>query len=229
MECGLTCIAGGIDIESALQAFYIKVKDKVALTMKYFFWFFTFLLLGACGDTGSDNNGTSVVAAVDSSKAQTALVSQEIPNFSDQEPIMSLRAGGDDWDLVNLSLLAPVLPGIVDLGQVDDLWMSVFPPTSVVQVRFLAGPDSPVTYVNAAMVFSDNPLPAYFETDARGESPKYYVKTGVAANVYFVWDELVVPEGADDYEKSRNKGLLPTLRDWSPAETLEHRLLKLAN
>jgi len=33
---------------------------------------------------------------------------------------MSLRAGGDDWDLVNLSLLAPVLPGIVDLGQVDD-------------------------------------------------------------------------------------------------------------
>ncbi|QAY90810.1 hypothetical protein CUN63_13100 [Pseudomonas sp. ACM7] len=194
MECGLTCIAGGIDIESALQAFYIKVKDKVALTMKYFFWFFTFLLLGACGDTGSDNNGTSVVAAVDSSKAQTALVSQEIPNFSDQEPIMSLRAGGDDWDLVNLSLRAPVLPGIVDLGQVDDLWMSVFPPTSVVPVRFLAGPDSPVTYVNAAMVFSDNPLPAYFETDARGESPKYYVKTGVAANVYFVWDELVVPE-----------------------------------
>lgn len=189
----------------------------------------TFLLLGACGDTGRDNNGKSPVAAIDAFVADATLVTQEVPDLSDQEPVMSLRAGGDDWDLMNLSLLAPVLPGIVDLGQVDDFWMSVFPPTSVVQVRFLAGPDLPVTYVKAAMVFSDNPLPAYFETDARGESPKYYVKTGVAANVYFVWAELVVPEGADDYEKSRNKGLLPTLRDWSPGETLVHRLLKLAN
>lgn len=189
----------------------------------------TFLLLGACGDTGRDNNGRSSVSASDASRAGASLEAWEIPDFSDQEPIMSLRSGGDEWDLANISLLVPVLPGVVDLGQVDDLWMAVFPPTSVVQVRFLAGPDSPVAYVKAAMVFSDNPLPVYFETDARGESPRYYVKTGVAANVYFVWDELVVPEGADDYEKSRNKGLLPTLLDWSPGESLLHRFLKSPN
>ncbi|MEO4012856.1 hypothetical protein [Pseudomonas rossensis] len=192
------------------------------------FWLLSFLMLGACGDAGRES-GTPSVVVENHSENDTALVSQEIPDFSDQEPVFSLRAGGDEWDLGNFTSRALILPGIVDLGQVDDLWMTLFPRTSLIQVKILAGPDSPVKHVNMAVVFSTNPVPAYFETDARGESPEYYVQTGIVAKVYFVWDELVVPEGADDYEKSRNKGLLPTLRDWSPGETLVHRLLKLTN
>lgn len=192
------------------------------------FWLLSFLLLGACGDASRDS-GTPSVVVENHIENDTALVSQEIPDFSDQEPVVSLRAGGDEWDLGHFTSRALILPGIVDLSQVDDFWMTLFPRISLIQVRILAGPDSPVKHVNMAVVFSNNPVPAYFETDARGESPEYYVQTGIVAKVYFVWDELVVPEGADDYEKSRNKGLLPTLRDWSPGETLVHRLLKLAN
>lgn len=194
-----------------------------------YLWILVFFLLSGCD---SDNKSVASLTEAAGTGYQSridSILGQDIPDFSDQESVMSLCAGGDEWDLANISLLAPDLPGIVDLGQVDDLWMSVFPPTSVIQVRFLAGPNTPMTYVNAAMVFSNNPLPAYFESDAGGESPKYYVQTGVAVKVYFVWDELIVPEGADDYERSRNKGLLPTLRDWNPTEALMHRLLKLAN
>jgi hypothetical protein len=193
-----------------------------------YLWILMFFVL-----TGCDNANQSFAAETEATKVEAhsgndaTLIGKDIPDFSDQTPIMSIRAGGDEWGLADITLLAPDLPGIADLGQVDDLWMVMFPPTSLIQARFLAGPDTPVTYVNAAVVFSNNPVPAYFETDAQGESPRYYVQTGVVAKVYFVWDELVVPEGADDYEKSRNKGLLPTLRDWHPSEVLMPRLMQL--
>lgn len=195
--------------------------------MMKFFWLLTFLLLGACGDAGRDSGTPSVVVG-NRVENDTARVSREIPDFSDQEPVVSLRAGGDEWDLGDFTPRALILPCIVDLGQVVDPWMTLFPRISLIQVRILAGPDSPLTHVNMAVVFSNNPIPAYFETDARGDSPEYYVQTGVVAKVYFVWDELIVPEGADDYEKSRNKGLLQMLRDWNPSQVLMQRLLKLA-
>lgn len=182
---------------------------------------------------GCDNANQSSVAVTESTKVEAhsendaMLYGEDFPDFSDQTPIMPIRAGGDEWDLADIILLAPDLPGIVDLWKVGELWMAMFPPTSLVQVRILAGPDSPVTRVNMAVVFSNSPLPAYFETDVQGESPRYYVQTGVIAKVYFVWDELIVPEGADDYEKSRNKGLLPTLRDWHPTDVLMPRLMQL--
>ncbi|APC18993.1 hypothetical protein BLL42_26040 [Pseudomonas frederiksbergensis] len=193
-----------------------------------YLWALVFLAL-----TGCDNANQSFVAVTEPTKVEAhsgndaTLIGEDIPDFSDQTPFMSIRAGGDEWGLADIALLAPDLPGIVDLGQVGELWMAMFPLTSLVQVRFLAGPDSPVTHVNMAVVFSNSPLPAYFETDAQGESPRYYVQIGVVANIYFVWDELIVPEGADDYEKSRNKGLLPTLRDWHPTEVLMPRLMQL--
>ncbi|WP_027926336.1 hypothetical protein [Pseudomonas sp. URMO17WK12:I12] len=173
--------------------------------MMKLFWLLTFLLLGACGDAGRERGTTSTVVE-NRIENGTALVSQEIPDFSDQEPIVSLRAGGDEWDLSDFTPRALILPGIVDLGQINDPWVMLFPRISLVQVRILAGPESPVKHVNMAVVFSNNPVPVYFETDTRGYSPAYYVQTGIGAKVYLVWDELIVPEGADDYEKSRNKG-----------------------
>lgn len=38
---------------------------------------------------------------------------------------------------------------------------------------------------------------------------------------------FVLTGGADDYVKSRNKGLLPTMRDWHPTDVFMPSLMQL--
>jgi type VI secretion system secreted protein VgrG len=71
------------------------------------------------------------------------------------------------------------------------------------KVQFVTSSGDPVDDLAAAFIFPDKASPLIFHSDANGHSPQTKADSIQTADVHLIWDDFGVPDGADDYERSR--------------------------
>jgi uncharacterized protein involved in type VI secretion and phage assembly len=73
------------------------------------------------------------------------------------------------------------------------------------QLKFVTRRGQPVKSVKAALIVPSESAPQISRSNADGLHPRVRTDAEEPVKAHLVWDEVVVPSGADDYEASRKK------------------------
>ena len=121
-------------------------------------------------------------------------------------PLAKINAGGSPGKGSGIGILAAALPLIADQARAGNLLDRARKQEHYdEQVRFVTRRGTPIKGVKTAIILPSDSAPKLSKSDADGRHPRIQTNGVENAKVHLLWDELVVPTGADDYETSRNK------------------------
>jgi len=122
-------------------------------------------------------------------------------------PVVKINAGGSPGSGTGIGILAPVIPLIADQARAGNTLKSgtANSPKYDEQIRFVTGLGQPIKSVKAAIILPSSVAPKISKSNTEGLHPRVVSDSEETAEVHLMWDELIVPEGSDDYEASRNK------------------------
>jgi type VI secretion system secreted protein VgrG len=116
------------------------------------------------------------------------------------------NAGGAAGVGTVIGLLPAVLPVAVDMARAGDLLGTAIKQEHYdEQLRVVTSTGAPVKGLKVAVTIPGVAAPQIMETDADGRLPRIKTDAPADVQVHLAWDKITVPEGADDYERSRNK------------------------
>jgi len=119
---------------------------------------------------------------------------------------IKINSGGGPGTGTGIGILPAVLPWIADQARAGNVLQAKKPQQHFdEQLRFVTRTGLPVKGVKAAIVLPSETSPRLYKSDVDGRYPRLQTEVAETAKVHLLWDELVVPMGADDYETSRNK------------------------
>jgi type VI secretion system secreted protein VgrG len=120
-------------------------------------------------------------------------------------PVVKANAGGTPGNGTGIGALAPSLPLIVDQARAGNVLDNKAVKSYYEKVQFVTSSGDPVGGLAAAFILPDKVSPVIFRSDADGNSPQTKADSIQTADVHLIWDDFGVPDGADDYERSRKK------------------------
>ena len=120
-------------------------------------------------------------------------------------PVVRVNAGGSPGIGTEVGALVPGLPLIVDQARAGNVLDNKAVKNYYEKVQFVTTSGDPVEGLAAAFILPDKVSPVIFRSDADGHSPQTKADAIQTADVHLVWDDFGVPDGADDYERSRKK------------------------
>ena len=115
------------------------------------------------------------------------------------------ECGGAARTGTGVNALVPGLPLIADQGRAGSVSDNKAVTRYYGKVQFVTSSGDPVEGLTAAFILPNQAAPVIFVSDADGYSPQIKADSVQTADVYLVWDDFGVPDGADDYERSRKK------------------------
>jgi type VI secretion system secreted protein VgrG len=119
---------------------------------------------------------------------------------------IKINSGGAPGAGRGLSILPAVLPWIADQARAGNLLdQARRQERHDEQVRFVTRHGNPIPGVKAAIILPSESAPQLSRSDPDGRHPRLQTNAMETADVHLVWDELVIPSGADDYATSRKK------------------------
>jgi type VI secretion system secreted protein VgrG len=119
---------------------------------------------------------------------------------------IKINSGGGPGKGSGIGILAAALPLIADQARTGSLLDRARKQEHYdEQVRFVTGKGSPINGVKTAIILPSESAPKLSKSDTDGRQPRIQTNSAENAEVHLIWDELVVPAGADDYEASRKK------------------------
>ena len=119
---------------------------------------------------------------------------------------IKMNSGGGPGKGTGIGILAAALPLIADQARAGNLLDRARKQEHYdEQVRFVTRRGTPIKGVKTATILPSENAPKLSKSDADGHQPRIQTNGVESAEVHLIWDELVVPNGADDYETSRNK------------------------
>jgi hypothetical protein len=113
--------------------------------------------------------------------------------------------GGSAGNGAGVKALVPGVPLIADQARAGSVSDNKAVTSYYGKVQFVTSSGDPVEGLTAAFVLPNKAAPVIFVSDADGYSPQIKADSVQTADVYLVWDDFGVPDGADDYERSRKK------------------------
>ena len=122
-------------------------------------------------------------------------------------PVIKINAGGSAGSGTGIGILVPGLPRVADQARAGNKLKSAAAnsPKYDEQIRFVTGLGQPSKSVRAAIVLPSSVAPKISTSNTDGLHPRVVSDSEETAEVHLMWDELIVPEGSDDYETSRKK------------------------
>ena len=120
-------------------------------------------------------------------------------------PVVKANAGGVAGNGTGIGALLPGLPLIVDQARVGKVLDNKAVKSYYEKIQFVTGSGDPVDGLAAAFILPNKVSPVIFRSDAQGHSPQTKADAIQTADLHLVWDDFGVPDGADDYERSRKK------------------------
>src|SRR5690606_22701829 len=115
-----------------------------------------------------------------------------------------INAGGAAGRGSGLAILTPSGPTMAAMDRSGALLCMLTHEKNDEQCWFMTSHGNPVPVLTAALPIPDQPDPLKFRTDNDGFSSRITTEQAETLEVHLLWDELEIPDGADDYLKSRN-------------------------
>jgi type VI secretion system secreted protein VgrG len=120
-------------------------------------------------------------------------------------PVVKINAGGAAGSGTGIGILVPGLPMIADQDRAGSVLKNEAIKSYYEKIQFVTSSGDPVEGLTAACILPNTASPLRFRSDADGHSPQVKADSVQTADVHLVWDSFGVPDGADDYERSRKK------------------------
>ncbi|MFA2532194.1 type VI secretion system tip protein VgrG, partial [Pseudomonas chlororaphis subsp. aurantiaca] len=119
---------------------------------------------------------------------------------------VEINSGGAPGVGTGLNILMPGMPLIADQDRAGGL-LSTRGTTETFdeQLQFVTRHGQPVKSLKVAFIVPNEAAPLISKGNADGLHPRIQTDTAQPVKAHLLWDELVVPPGADDYETSRKK------------------------
>ncbi|PMV89606.1 MULTISPECIES: type VI secretion system tip protein VgrG [unclassified Pseudomonas] len=119
---------------------------------------------------------------------------------------VKVNTGGSPGVGTGIGILAPLVPVIADQARAGSLLHAKkISERYDEQLKFVTRRGQPIKSVKAALIVPSETAPQISRSDAAGLHPRVQTDAEEPVKAHLVWDELVVPSGADDYEASRKK------------------------
>ncbi|WP_080710539.1 type VI secretion system tip protein VgrG [Pseudomonas chlororaphis] len=119
---------------------------------------------------------------------------------------VKINSGGAPGTGTGLNILMPGMPLIADQDRAGSVLKSKEISSSFYErCKFVTSSGTPVEGLKAAFILPSLTAPLIFKSDADGHSPQVEAQTVQTAKVHLLWDDFDVPDGADDYERSRKQ------------------------
>ncbi|AZC63463.1 type VI secretion system Vgr family protein [Pseudomonas chlororaphis] len=119
---------------------------------------------------------------------------------------VKINSGGAPGVGTGLNILMPGMPLIADQDRAGSVLKSKEISSSFYErCKFVTGSGTPVEGLKAAFILPSLTAPLIFKSDADGHSPQVEAQAVQTAKVHLLWDDFDVPDGADDYERSRKQ------------------------
>jgi type VI secretion system secreted protein VgrG len=138
-------------------------------------------------------------------KAGGSLIKVDAGGVTVVGPAVKVNAGGSSGVGTGVGALVPGLPLIVDQARAGSVLDNKAVTSYYEKVQFVTSSGDPVEGLGAAFILPNKAAPVIFRSDAQGHSPQTKTDSIQTADVHLVWDDFGVPDGADDYERSRKK------------------------
>src|SRR5690554_78543 len=119
-------------------------------------------------------------------------------------PVIRINAGGAAGRGSGLGILTPSVPTMAAMDRSGALLSMLTHEKYDEQCRFMTCHGKPVPDLTAALLIPGQSAPLKFRTDNDGFSSRITTEQAETLEVHLLWDELEIPDGADDYLKSRN-------------------------
>ena len=116
-----------------------------------------------------------------------------------------MNSGGGPGTGTGIGILAPLIPVIADQARAGSLLKSKVSERYDEQLKFVTRRGQPVKSVKTALIVPSETTPKISKSDANGLHPRVQTDAEEPVKAHLVWDELIVPSGAEDYEASRKK------------------------
>ncbi|WP_188635912.1 type VI secretion system tip protein TssI/VgrG, partial [Halopseudomonas pertucinogena] len=118
-------------------------------------------------------------------------------------PIIRINAGGAAGRGSGLGILQPAVPALVDMARNGSLLSNLTQERYDEQCRFVTCHNKPIPGLTAAILVPGESAPRIFRSDSDGRSSRVATDQSENLEVHLLWDELEVPDSANDYLKSR--------------------------
>ncbi|MGE7955913.1 type VI secretion system tip protein VgrG [Pseudomonas sp. NPDC089530] len=118
---------------------------------------------------------------------------------------VKINSGGGPGAGSGLNILMPGMPLIADQDRAGGVLKSKEVSRFYERCKFVTGSGTPVEGIKAAFILPSLTAPLIFKSNADGHSPQVEADTVQTAKVHLLWDDFDVPDGADDYERSRKQ------------------------
>jgi len=122
-------------------------------------------------------------------------------------PRILLNAGGSPGEGSGTTLLSPALPVPVDKANTGGVIQAVAQAQEHFdeQIKLVSCTGQPLKFVTVAVYLPSEMKPQILTTDENGLLPRIRTQGAEKAEIYFHWEDIVVPPGADDYLMSRKR------------------------
>src|SRR5690606_21590858 len=139
-------------------------------------------------------------------------------------PVIRINAGGAAGRGSGLGILTPSVPTMAAMDRSGALLSMLTHEKYDEQCRFMTCHGKPVPDLTAALLIPGQSAPLKFRTDNDGFSSRITTEQAETLEVHLLWDELEIPDGADDYLKSRNRacGIRRTGYEYEPGLGARH-------
>ena len=118
-------------------------------------------------------------------------------------PNIRINAGGAAGRGSGLGILLPAIPALADMARNGSLLSNLTQERYAEQCRFVTCHNKPIPGLTAAMLVPGESAPQIFRSDSDGRSSRIATDQSENLEVHLLWDELEVPDSANDYLKSR--------------------------
>ncbi|PHN20919.1 type VI secretion system tip protein VgrG [Pseudomonas sp. ICMP 460] len=118
---------------------------------------------------------------------------------------VKVNSGGGAGTGSGLNILGPLIPVIVDQARAGGLLKSRVSEHYNEQLKFVTRSGKPIKSVKTALILPSETAPQLVKSDASGLTNRVKTDAEEPVKAHLLWDGLIVPAGADDYEASRKK------------------------